>query len=131
MAGLSQTLSHCTAGQHVIFDLIHVNKGQAYNNRHGIFTAPIAGQYAFSLTISTASVKHTQLSIVQNSISNGLGYIYADTSSQWAESSTTVFSHLNVSDEVWVNCMAESHVQGGGLATGLHSHFSGFLVSAD
>ena len=131
MAGLSHTLSHCTAGQHVVFDLIQVNKGQAYNNRHGVFKAPTAGQYAFSLTISTMQVQHTKVSIVQNSTSNALGYVYADTSSYWVERSTTVFSHLKVNDEVWVNCMTESHIEGGGFATGLHSHFSGFLVSAD
>ena len=131
MAGLAHTLTKCTTGQRVVFDLIHVNKEQAYNNRYGFFRAPIAGQYAFCLTVSTSAAKYTQLSIVQNSTSNAIGYIHAHTGTSWAERSTTVFSHLNVGDEVWVNCMTESHIEGGGFSTGLHSHFSGFLVSAD
>ena len=42
--------------------------------------------------------------------------------------STTVFSHLFANDEVWVNCMTESHIEGSGFSTGFFFQCSGFLV---
>ncbi|KAJ8316352.1 hypothetical protein KUTeg_006366, partial [Tegillarca granosa] len=41
-------------GHQIVFDTVHLNKGNGYNNRHGIFLAPVNGTYHFTLEITYA-----------------------------------------------------------------------------
>lgn len=40
--------------------------GNAYDIRHGIFTAPVTGVYEFTTAVLNAGGKHTGLEIVKN-----------------------------------------------------------------
>ena len=42
--------SHISAGSYVVFGSVDVNKGNDYNSSNGIFTAPVAGTYFFTIS---------------------------------------------------------------------------------
>ena len=132
MATLSTIITHCTTHQPVIFDKVKINIGSGYNSLHGNFRAPVSGVYAFSTTLSASSHNQYHVAIVKGNATNEIGYLFADPDTNWHMRSTTVFSHLNSGEEVWVVCLSDSSMQGyiGIHADDFDSHFSGFLVSA-
>ena len=136
MAALSADLLHCTKHQPVIFDAVKVNRGSGYNNKHGIFQAPVAGIYAFSATLSVEPNNAFHVAIVRGNATNEIGYLYADPQNIWLQRSTTIFTHLDQNEEVWMVCLSDSRIEGDHQhgwegANDFHSHMSGFLVSAD
>ena len=135
MVALAQDFTQGTVGQHVIFQTVLFNKALGYSPRHGVFTAPTTGTYSFSATLTSPPGQSFHVAMVKNSYSNAFGYIYADPTNIHMERSTTVLTHLDASDEVWIACtLSICYIQGennkGGLDR-LVSTFSGFLVSAD
>ena len=133
MATLSTHVNHCTAHQPIMFDKVKVSIGSGFNDQHGNFIAPVPGLYAFSTTISVDPQSSYHVAIVQGNASNEIGYLIAGYGAGWNMRSTTVFSHLNTGEDVWVICLSNSTIRGGtyGIAQEFHSHFSGFLVSED
>ena len=136
MAALSADLVHCTKYQHVIFDSVKINQGTGYNHIHGIFTAPKAGIYAFSTTLSVTPSNNYHVAMVKGNATNQIGYLYADAPSIWLQRSTTVLTQMNQNEQVWMVCVDDSHIEGDHKhgyegATDYHSHFSGFLISSD
>ena len=113
--------------------------GSGYNSQHGNFRAPVSGIYAFSTTLSIDPHKHYYVAIVQGNATNEIGYLYSEfaTDNNWQIRSTTVFTNLNIGEEVWVVCLSDSTIKGDtntqkvNDAQDFHSHFSGYLVSAD
>ena len=85
MAALSADLVHCTQLQPVIFDSVKVNQGLGYDNKHGIFRAPVAGMYAFSTTLSVTPNNNFHVAIVKGNATNEIGYLYADNLNIWIE----------------------------------------------
>ena len=136
MAALSADLIHCTPQQPVIFDSVKVNQGGGYDDQHGMFTAPVAGVYAFSATLSVIPGNKFHVAFVKENATNEIGYLYADPQNIWLQRSTTVFTHLNQNEDVWMVCLDDSRIEGDHQhgwagANDYHSHMSGFLVSAD
>ena len=139
MATLIASIPHCTSHQPIIFDKLMVNIGSGYNSQHGIFKAPVSDVYAFSATLSTLQHSHFYVAIVQGNVTNEIGYLYSELGSDnnWQLRSTTVLSHLNSGEEVWMACVSDSTIQGDSISPAIrdaqdfHSHFSGFLVSED
>ncbi|XP_045178837.2 complement C1q tumor necrosis factor-related protein 4-like [Mercenaria mercenaria] len=136
MAALSKDLIHCSKGQPVIFDSEKLNSGSAYNNIHGIFTAPITGTYMFTATLSVMPNNAYHTAFVKNNATNEIGYLYTDPINLWLERSTTVLTHLDSGDEIWMVCLSDSRIEGDHNhgwegANDFHSHMSGFLLSAD
>ena len=136
MASLSADLVHCTLHQPVIFDSVKVNQGSGYDHNHGVFKAPVAGVYAFTATLSVIPHNQYHVAIVRGNANNEIGYLYTDPQNIWLERSTTVFTHLNMNEQVWMVCVGDSRIEGHhqhswGAAGDYHSHFSGFLVTPD
>lgn len=136
MAALSNDLVHCTRFQPVIFDSVKLNSGSAYNNKHGIFTAPITGTYLFTATLSVMPNNMYHTAFVKNNATDEIGYLYTDPINLWLERNTSVLTHLDAGDEVWMVCLSDSRIEGDHNhgwegANDFHSHMSGFLVSAD
>lgn len=136
MATLSADINSCGPRQAVVFDSIKLNNGNAYSKNHGMFTAPITGTYLFSATLSSEQGQSYQVAIVRGNSTNEIAYLFADGNTIWQERTTTVITHLDAYDEVWVLCLTNSHIEGDKMnsrvdSTDFYSHFSGVLMSAD
>ncbi|XP_069122560.1 complement C1q-like protein 4 [Argopecten irradians] len=127
--GFYAKLSTTTAlGDHqiIVFDIVVTNDGNGYDSRHGHFTAPVSGLYAFSLTamnhgsergIHAAIIKEGQL--IGDVVTNGDTY---ETGSNFA------IVRLQAGEMVWVEHYFDPpglNIHGNG-----HSDFSGFLIQA-
>ncbi|XP_053397484.1 uncharacterized protein LOC128556414 [Mercenaria mercenaria] len=133
MATLGHTLA-CTVNQAVIFDTFKLNQGTGYDNRHGIFRASKNGTYHFGATVSAAPQTDFHVAFVKNLASNHIGYLYGGVGhSFWQETSTSIVTHLNAGDDVWLSCLSSSTLQGdldaGNDYKTYHSHFSGFMIA--
>ncbi|KAL3873276.1 hypothetical protein ACJMK2_036412 [Sinanodonta woodiana] len=132
MVTLTRSLSHCSEGQHVVFDNSLLNVGNVYDTRRGVFQAPVSGTFQFSLTLGL-DVNAFHVGIVKGNITNYIGNLYAshDPNGDWRQRSTTVLIHLEKGDDVWVICVwDESHIFGSNyVVERVYSHFSGSLVS--
>ncbi|KAL3860271.1 hypothetical protein ACJMK2_010414 [Sinanodonta woodiana] len=132
MASLSGDLLHCSPNQHVVFDNVILNVGDGYNPLHGVFRAPVSGTYQFSLALSEPiNGGQYHVAIKKGKSATVIGYLYVDPSTVWVLRSTSVLTHLEVGEDVWVACIwGETHIVGGtDDIYKYHSHFSGFLVS--
>jgi len=49
-ASLSSIIQGTTEGQTIVFDQVDTNSGGGYYATNGVFTAPVAGHYVFTLT---------------------------------------------------------------------------------
>ena len=133
LAELSANLFNPAAGVPVVFDVIHLNDGGAYSNIHGIFTAPIAGVYHFTLELSSPPDANKDHRLHVNLMKTGtqLGYVYLDQNAdRWLKRSATATVHLAKGDDIWAKV---AELNGNGTIAGCcyHSIFSGFLIHAD
>ncbi|XP_069110171.1 complement C1q-like protein 4 [Argopecten irradians] len=127
--GFHVSLSTTTAlGEHqiVVFDTIVTNYGNGYDSRHGHFTAPVSGLYAFAITIlSNKNESSIHAAIIRDGhivgVAFGNGYEY--------DSATKlVVLRLQAGQMVWVEHYLDR--PGYQLYGNNESTFSGFLISA-
>lgn len=127
MAFLAELIADIALGQHqtVEFDHVITNEGNAFDARHGHFTAPVNGIYIFSVTImKTGSGGYLHVQIVKNGVE--IGRAYSDEGG-YNTGSTTVFTKLNTGDMIWVR---HNPIYGSETIHGDHySSFGGALVS--
>ncbi|CAC5359554.1 unnamed protein product [Mytilus coruscus] len=97
---LSHNLVNVPNGQVIIFDKTSVNVGNGYVTQTGIFRAPVAGVYQFTLTIG-GHVVNTHANILHNG--NIIGHLYADPfrDGQYDRATLTLALYLDIGDEVW------------------------------
>jgi len=62
-ARLASRIKGTTSGQTVVFNQVDTNLGGCYNATTGVFTAPVAGTYVFSLTFAMSHTKSSQSDI--------------------------------------------------------------------
>jgi len=129
-ATLYSNIDGTTARQTIIFSHVDTNLGGGYNATTGVFTAPVAGQYQFSLTFmlyypSSSYSYYGDLNVLKNG--NTIILVRADTHPQpgyFDTASGTTVIGLNKGDKVSVVAnSARLYIYGGD-----YTYFSGFLI---
>ncbi|XP_060081246.1 uncharacterized protein LOC132560600 [Ylistrum balloti] len=127
--GFSASLSTTVAlgdSQTIMFDTIISNDGNGYDSRHGHFTAPITGLYAFSVTVMChGSESNLHTSIVKDG--QIIGKCFANGYSS-DNGSKLVVVQLQAGQMVWVEHAVDP--SGYKIYGDEYSSFSGFLVQA-
>ncbi|XP_021354625.1 cerebellin-1-like [Mizuhopecten yessoensis] len=127
--GFSASLSTTTAlgdSQIVVFDTVVTNDGNGYDTRHGHFTAPVAGLYAFSVTVMCyGDESEIHAAIVRDG--QKIGVVFAN-GNHFDNGSKLVVVRLQAGQMVWVEHTYDpsgNKINGAG-----YSSFSGFLIRA-
>ncbi|XP_060575200.1 cerebellin-2-like [Ruditapes philippinarum] len=91
-------VTQLTIGQTIVFDSVHLNIGGGYHSSGGLFIAPTAGIYMFSLSVMLNTPSHwISLELLKN------GAILAETyANGYDQGSVSVATQLKVGDEVFV-----------------------------
>lgn len=105
----------------VIFDNILLNSENAYNERNGQFTAPVAGTYQFAVSLTNFG-KESYFALEKNG-HDVLSRLYIKSGLTYSTSSVVV-AQLDVGDIVHV----QSQYFPTNLRQGKYSVFSGFLI---
>ncbi|CAG2226528.1 unnamed protein product [Mytilus edulis] len=101
-AGLSTTINSLGSHQAIEYDEVITNEGNAYDARHGHFTAPMKGMYLISATITAAEGKNVALNLVRNE--QTIAVILADshTAGHYSSQSRTFPYVLEQGDMIWL-----------------------------
>lgn len=111
----------------VTFDTETFDTGSNYSTSTGKFTAPVAGFYWFTATISGTSATYIIVNLYKNGAAILHGYELLSSGGSSA-SGVNGFLQLSANDYIQVYCQTASGAAGG-TGSGL-SYFQGFLVSA-
>ena len=123
---LGTLLVNPIVNMHVVFDVIHLNDGNGYNNVHGIFTAPVAGIYHFTMALTAR-----RLRVIMMKSNTPIAAQYLDDKTdRWLKQSATVIVHLVKGDDVWVK-VTEASSGSNIYGCCYTSIFSGFLIRQD
>ena len=122
-------LSGLGPGYPVIFDHVVTNIGDAYNNKTGIFTAPISGVYVFNMALMVEPSQDQYLEFVKDGQHVMFNYGHAIGAAQYVSSSRTTTLDVVRGEEVWIRTRNLAHhgtgiVHGNGFST-----FSGWLLA--
>lgn len=120
-----QKQTHLGKGQNVVFETVLLNIGDGYHNQHGIFIAPTAGVYVFSVSIMNDYGHRLQVNLLKNGAVLGRGMAF-DIENSYSQGSVTAIVRLQEADEVW----CEIHYPEVDVATygGRYTSFTGFLL---
>ena len=132
LAELGPGLKNPTVNMHVVFDHINLNVGGAYNNIHGVFTAPVAGIYHFTMALTANAAKpgfRLRVSMMKSSTPLATEYLDNNTD-HWLKRSATVIVHLVKGDDIWVK-VTEASSGSNIFGCCYTSIFSGFLIRAN
>ncbi|KAK7506690.1 hypothetical protein BaRGS_00002165 [Batillaria attramentaria] len=125
---LSTTTSQPFTGtQTLVFGLVDLNQGGAYDKDTGFFTAPISGLYLFSLHLTHTPPGSIHAKIMKNGVE--IAEVEASGDDKYHDrSSSSVVVHLAKADKVWVKRYdgGSTQVQGG-----WRTAFTGILVVPD
>ena len=118
-ASLTTRPVHLGANQDIAFDNAVTNIGNAYNPHHGVFIAPVAGVYVFTVTLRRDGDRTYAHVMKNNQILAKLDFpLHGDQVSQ------TVILDLNKGDDVAVQNTSTDRT----FTADRYSTFSGFLL---
>ncbi|XP_062300603.1 caprin-2-like isoform X6 [Scomber scombrus] len=124
-AGFGGTFGPFNTDKTLIYRAVKTNIGGAYSPSTGIFTAPVAGVYYFTLFHHAGKKYGTVLYLYKNNQQVIMTQNHPAVHETAHNGANAVFLQLQPGDQVYVNMTANSHVYG----TDHHTTFSGFLVS--
>ncbi|XP_062598321.1 uncharacterized protein LOC134259739 [Saccostrea cucullata] len=116
----------------MVYDVVHINRGNGYNKGDGIFIAPVTGVYAFHFSLCIAqgaSYPWASLEVTVNGI--GLGSTYEGVNTApggYPCTSGLVISDVNSGDHVFIRTFEETRGAINSAPNGRTS-FSGWLIS--
>ncbi|XP_062601961.1 cerebellin-2-like [Saccostrea cucullata] len=117
-----------SSGQTLVFPHVLCNVGGGYNNKNGIFTAPVDGTYVFFVRITPSSnPTDMYFSIVLNGIEEAKHLVYGRDSIPFRISTNTIALQLNHSDRVWVKINTGGRMWSSGTHSGDQT-FTGYKV---
>jgi len=132
-ASLYSAIPGTTSGRTIVFDQVDTNLGGGYSGiTRGVFTAPVAGTYVFSLTIymyydrnrSSSYASNGDLYIMKNQDESIRVFVNLDNNAHRGTASGTTVLSLNKGDHVRVQARTVNMYIGGNN----YSYFSGFLL---
>ena len=129
-AHLTNTITNLGLHQHVVFDNVISNVGNAYSNSQGHFTSPVFGVYSFFLTATNVPGHSVSLSLMLNGTPKAftLAHGTSSTPGQWETSTCSAVLILKAGDQVWAqNEGSFSAIEE--LDGYLYSSFGGFLIN--
>ena len=131
-ASLSKTLTNVGSDQHIVFDNVITNVGNAYLSSHGHFITPVKGVYIFFVSLTNVPEHSASAALIQNGqwIGHVLAHGSASNSGLYVTSTLASTVQLDIGDEVWVqNTQSFSDVE---EIDGYNwSYFTGHLVNAN
>ncbi|XP_065928372.1 uncharacterized protein [Magallana gigas] len=109
----------------LVFDVVVTNVGNGYNPSTGVFTAPMAGEYAFFVNVQSYSNKIIYAEVVLNGVTKVRTMAYSYAGNEYYEAGPNlVVLTLQKGDRVWVKRYSgQGYYIDGPLTT-----FSGFLL---
>jgi len=126
LAYLGSEINGTTVDQTIVFDDVHTNLGGAYNGITGMFTAPEAGTYVFSLTFmlryTAPSLNYCELYIRRNNDFDIPVRALSTPEPNGTASGSTVM-YLSKGDKVYVTTTtSKSYIRS------VYSYFSGYIL---
>ena len=105
-AYLASTILETTYGQTIVFNQVDTNLGGGYSGTTGVFTAPVAGTYVFSLTFEmyyySSHASNGELYIMKNQDQSIRVWLELDNNADEGTASGTTVLSLNKGDQVYV-----------------------------
>ncbi|XP_033472586.2 uncharacterized protein LOC117272683 isoform X1 [Epinephelus lanceolatus] len=109
----------------LIYRRVITNIGYAYSPHTGIFVAPVAGVYYFTIFYHAGGHEQAKLRLYKNSQLMIMTHDHQTEADRADNGGNAAFLQLQPGDQVYVVLAANSHVWG----TNYHTTFSGFLVT--
>ena len=110
--------------QHVLFEDVHINAGNAFHVLHGLFIAPRSGIYLFSASVMGHPNSPGIIATIMKN-GNKLVNIYG-MPQQYGQGSASIVTQLNAGDEVWV---ASTQISSATYYGDLFTSFMGCLIT--
>ncbi|KAK3582878.1 hypothetical protein CHS0354_012490 [Potamilus streckersoni] len=125
---LTSTITTMGDHQQIVFDNVLTNEGNGYSSRHGFFSAPVSGVYAFYLTVTNIPGVSASLVLMKNGQILAPVLAHGTDQNGWQTSTIATMVKLNAGDDVWAQ--NEGHFSNVEKLDGSGwSSFSGHLVA--
>ncbi|KAL4225656.1 hypothetical protein ACF0H5_016345 [Mactra antiquata] len=120
-------INHITIGQTIVFDKVKFSIGGGYHSQHGLFIAPKAGIYIFSVSALSSDHNHLQVALEKNGVVLAITYAssYRE-GTRHEQGSVTVVTQLSIGDEV---CAVNTYPDDTSIHTDDFTSFMGCLIT--